>query len=121
MSKYFPKPLKLKAVGNGIFEFTAEFVYDNEPVRVCVPVGFKTDGASIPKVVWSLVGSPWTGKYTKAAMVHDYLYRIRIYSRKRSDLIFYQAMKILGVPLWKRWAMHKAVRMFGWMPWRNKK
>lgn len=31
----------------------------------------KVDGASIPRALWTLVGSPYTGDYRRASIVHD--------------------------------------------------
>jgi hypothetical protein len=30
------------------------------------------DGASIPSSLWSIIGSPWVGKYRNASIIHDY-------------------------------------------------
>jgi hypothetical protein len=35
------------------------------------PVNYNVDGASIPRAVWTLVGSPYTGDYRRASVVHD--------------------------------------------------
>jgi hypothetical protein len=38
-----------------------------------VPKGYdRMDGASIPRALWSLVGSPYTGDYRRASIVHDH-------------------------------------------------
>jgi len=84
-----------------------------------VPKGFITDFASIPKFAWSIIGAP-TGKYGKAAVIHDYLYHTLQYSRKKSDDIFYEAMGISGVPDAKRRIMYLAVRMFAWIIWNKR-
>jgi len=78
---------------------------------ISVPAGFITDFASIPRFLWSIF-PPW-GRYGKAAVIHDYCYRKGLFTRKRSDKIFYEAMKVLKVPYWKRCAMYRAVRLFG--------
>lgn len=88
-----------------------------------VPVGFVTDGASIPKVAWGVIGSPMTGRYIYAAIIHDYFYYMGTFSRLRSDIIFLEAMAVLNVPRWKRNIIYRAVRLFGFMAWnkhRNK-
>jgi hypothetical protein len=35
------------------------------------PAGCIVDGASIPRALWTLVGSPYTGHYRRASVVHD--------------------------------------------------
>lgn len=77
-----------------------------------VPAGTVTDGASIPRLFWSLL--PPLGRYGYAALLHDYLYQTGAVSRKETDLVFLAHMKQLGVPFPVRWAMFLAVRGFGW-------
>ena len=50
-----------------------------------IPAGFVSDGASIPKMFWSIITSPFHPKVIKRAFQHDYLYRVHIVSRKRAD------------------------------------
>jgi len=78
---------------------------------VSVPAGFETDFASVPKFLWNIL-PPW-GRYGKAAVIHDYCYRKGLFTRKRCDKIFYEGMKVLKVPYWKRNVMYRAVRWFG--------
>lgn len=87
-----------------------------------VPLGFTTDFASIPRMLWPLL--PPTGAYGKAAVVHDWLYRqhqiggTRI-TRREADRIFRDAMADLGVRWSLRWLMWSAVRSAGWAAWRR--
>lgn len=97
---------------------------------IVVPEGFVTDFASIPRLFWIILTPD--GQYTQAAVLHDYLYSVRgkvknpgsdeiiVFSRKDCDDIFLEGMQVLGVPFWKRSVMHRAVRMFGWIPWNKK-
>jgi len=78
-----------------------------------VPVGEHTDFASVPRVfVWFI---PRYGRYTKAAILHDYLCSVCVpagrVSRIEADGIFRQAMRELGVPFLRRWIMWAAVRL----------
>ncbi len=45
---------------------------DTKGNRWHVPQGAKVDGASIPRVLWTAVGAPYSGKYRRASVVHDY-------------------------------------------------
>ena len=49
-------------------------VYDDGTYRACLPAGFWSDGASVPRIFWSIF-PPW-GKYTRCALLHDYLYSL---------------------------------------------
>lgn len=55
------------------------------------------DGASIPVWAWPLVGSPFTGKYRKAAVIHDTLCWQRFRSSREAHRIFYEMTRALGV------------------------
>jgi len=60
-----------------------------------VPVGFKTDFASVPRFLWGII--PRWGKYGNAAVVHDFCYWQQYYTRKRADEIFLEGMTVLDV------------------------
>jgi len=103
-----------------LFTLTEPFeFYDVAGKTYSVPVGFTTDFASIPKWLRWLI--PPTGLYGKAAVLHDWLYRTGIVSRRRADFIFLRAMRVLGVPKWKRRAMYRAVRAFGQKYYQNQR
>src|SRR5262249_6815699 len=53
-------------------ELLEDFVYvDPSGVRWNAPRTSKIDGASIPAPLWTFVGSPFTGCYRRASVVHD--------------------------------------------------
>ena len=76
-----------------------------------VPAGQKTDFASVPRIfVWFI---PRYGRYTKAAILHDYLWEDKVtkgMSRLDADGLFRQAMRELNVSFLRRWIMWTAVR-----------
>ena len=87
---------------------------------VVVPPEFKTDLASIPRLLRLIC--PMHGPYTRAAVVHDYLYKTKEIdgkpiARERADQIFHEAMRESGVRKSKAWAMYWAVRAGGWLSW----
>ena len=89
------------------FKTLAELSYTTEKDRVyTVPIGFITDGASIPKIFWSFIGSPFTGLYRRAALIHDYLYATQTTTRVYADRVFLEAMFFLKVSWWKRKTMY---------------
>ena len=85
---------------------------------VAVPEGFITDFASVPRAFWSVM--PPSGKYTKAAVLHDYLYQTHLVDKKTADNIFKEAMEVLGVSKFKIWSMYSAVKFFGASSYKNK-
>ena len=101
------------------FEYHVGYLGSDE--RIIVPVDFITDFASVPRMFWAII-SP-VDKHGKAAVVHDYCYYYATYNRKKSDLIFYEALHALNVEPWKAWCMYKAVRvggMYAWMKHRRR-
>lgn len=83
---------------------------------------FETDGASIPRLFWCIL--PTWGRYSRAAVVHDYLYNElregtephpEAPTRQRADAIFLEAMAVCGVGFMTRWIMWAAVRVFGFL------
>ena len=85
--------------------------------RFAVPANFITDFASIPRIFWRLF--PPTGKYGKAAVLHDYLYAHNGVTRSEADGVFLEAMEELEVGWLTRHTLHKAVRAGGWLPWKR--
>jgi hypothetical protein len=80
--------------------------------RWTVEPGAGTDFASVPRVfVWFL---PRYGRYTKAAILHDHLWRTEAPAGNltwvEADGVFRRAMRELDVPFLRRWIMWSAVR-----------
>jgi hypothetical protein len=65
---------------------------DAEGDRWPVPAGERTDGASIPALLWSFAGTPFTGKYRRAAVIHDYYCRIGTYPASEVHGVFREGM-----------------------------
>lgn len=82
-----------------------------------VRAGFDTDYASIPRIFWSIY--PPDGEYTDSAVVHDSEYWEQTLTRKEADRVLLEGMEALGVPWHRRHIIHKAVRLGGWLAWRN--
>ena len=116
----FTKPLIVKYLDGHWWELVEGFEYWTPDYTIKVPQGFITDFASIPMIFWSIVGSP-TGKYGKAAVIHDYLYVTQTFSRRKADKILLEAMKVLKVRWWKRRVTWFAVRLFGRKAWNSHK
>lgn len=99
-----------------------DFIYyldDTYTSYVHVPRGYLTDGASVPRIFWSVI-PPW-GKYGQACVLHDYLCEYNYYhdglhtfniSRKQVNSIFNEAMKEAKVPTFKRHLINNAVELY---------
>lgn len=78
-----------------------------------VPRGTEVDGASIPYVFWSIIGSPFEGPYRSASVVHDYYCDSRSRPSRVVHRVFYDAMLTSGVGEQRAWLMYEAVARFG--------
>lgn len=107
------------------WELVLVLEYQGQRDRYAVPPQQTTDFASVPRVfAWFI---PSIGRYTKAAILHDYLWReLAAQGTMKwidADGIFRRAMRELGVPFLRRWIMWAAVRwaaLFkpdGWKGW----
>lgn len=109
--------------------------------RLEFPPGFLSDGASVPRILWSLTGITPDGLIRAAAFVHDCLYRFRgrlppgwlferpvgaegsiavadvRYTRQSSDAMFGRIMRQAGVAPRKRRLAYHGVRLCGWAVW----
>ena len=83
--------------------------------RINVSIGFETDFASIPRLLWTVL--PKWGRYGNAAVIHDWLYWRQERPRKAADDILLEAMGVLNVAAMTRAAMYWGVRLFGWIAW----
>src|SRR3972149_385020 len=97
MTPKFYHPLDMRQVGDQSFILLHRLEYKNADFKISVLKTFDFDGASIPRIFWSLIGSPTTGSYTRAACLHDGLYSSQAFPRKKSDELFLEAMKAGGV------------------------
>lgn len=91
------------------FEFT-----DPDGFAWFVPTGYKVDGASIPKALWSLVGSPYTGDYRRASIIHDKACKDAagdVTARKTADRMFYHACRAGGCSLEEANVLYLGVRI----------
>ena len=78
---------------------------------ITIPAGTTSDGASTPPALWVTI--PPFGKYWKAAVLHDYLYRITKRPKAECDSILLEAMESLGVNEIEAHAIYEGVHLGG--------
>lgn len=71
--------------------------------------GYIVDGASIPRIFWTLVGSPFVGRYRRASVVHDYYCTVKTEPWEDVHEMFYNACRAGGVPEGKAKLLYAAV------------
>ena len=93
---------------------------------IMIPVGFITDFASVPRILWSIF-PPYDPFYGAPAVLHDYLYTLLgiipgypiRFTRAESDALFLEAMSLQGTEEWRSLCLYHGVRLGGWMKWRR--
>ena len=98
-------------------ELLAEFTFtDSKGVRWVAPKGSKINGASIPSSLWSTVGSPYTGGYRRASIVHDVacVNANNDGDRKKADLMFFDACIAGGCSKFQANTLFMGVRVGAW-------
>lgn len=114
-----PPPFAVKQFNDGAYWIVLEsFAYQigQTKMRVEVPKGFVTDFASIPEDFRREFGP--TGKYARAAVIHDYLYWTQGCSKEQADKLLLLAMTESDVPYVIRRSIYLAVRIAGEPAWR---
>lgn len=111
--------LNVEIINENLFILSQDKTVESLGYSVTVKKGFDFDGASIPKWLWSIYGSPLNGNYVVASLIHDGLYASQKISKKISDKIFLDIMKQSNVGYIKRTSMYLAVKMFGGKDWKE--
>ena len=78
------------------------------------PKGLVVDGASIPRALWTMIGSPFTGNYRRASVVHDKAcldFPTDGPERKAADAMFYAACRAGGCGRWQAKVLYLGVRI----------
>ncbi|WAC07386.1 MAG: DUF1353 domain-containing protein [Thermodesulfobacteriota bacterium] len=92
-----------------------EFWYlDPEGKKWIVPKGSVINGASIPRPLWSTVGSPYTDDYRRASIIHDVACNDPYVKRKDADVMFYNACLAGGCSFVQAKLLYAGVRIGAW-------
>lgn len=113
---------ELEALTDKEYVLTKPFKFDNFGVKLDIAEGFVFDGASIPRLLWVTVGSPYQPQYIGPALLHDYMYVYhntfkQIITRAQADLVFKKCLLLNKVNTFQVMRMYWAVRLFGKFYW----
>lgn len=113
--KYVPADgITIKKLDDENWELIEEVKYVDRHNQVWIaPPGSIINGASIPRVFWSIIGSPLRGKFVKASVVHDVYCVNKERTWQATHLMFYEAMLLSGVEPAKAKVIYYAVYNFG--------
>lgn len=123
MDVYFERPLLYPPEGSRPdWELVADWRVVCGDKVYTIPAGFATDGASIPRFLWRVCGTPLEAPRLYAAIVHDYLYSGAVpgVTRAEADAIYRDMLIALGVSRFKAAVEYYALRAFGWTHYNTK-
>ncbi len=108
----FESDVVVREIDDTTWKLVEPLRYSGNRETFVVPAGFTTDFASVPRAfVWLI---PTYGRYTKAAILHDFLCeesKAGRFDRDDADGLFRRAMRELGVSFLRRWIMWGAVAL----------
>lgn len=107
----------LKECENNLWELLSDVSYENEQYKITCKTTFKTDGASIPKAFWSIIGNPLEDDLLLPSIIHDGLYTIMLLSREKCDKLLLEMLKYNGVSDIRADLIYSTVRAFGGSHW----
>lgn len=117
-SNGLPVVLCLEDDGTTVVRTLRSLYYQTALGLVVVPENFRSDGASMPRLFWRLIGHPFQMQYLREAILHDWLYRTQPCSRALADRIFYELLAGKVKP-WRRKLIYLGLRLGGWVAWRQ--
>lgn len=114
----------LRARADGLYEVAEPWYVeadlgDGRRIEVRIGIGFATDGASIPRLLWRLCGHPFEAPRVVAALAHDWLYSSHATDRRTADMAFRALCWTVGVGRVRAEVEYRALRAFGWAAWRS--
>lgn len=121
-------------------DFPVRIVYGGFDMIITVPKGFVFDGATVPRILWTLSGLYPAGLIMAGSCIHDWLYKRRrrkvrvqvfndilkvwekkhmIFTRKEADDIMRIVNTLSGMDSKDIERAYFAVRTFGWILWQK--
>lgn len=110
------QPFKYEDGDTGYWNLT-DYGYVMEDGILTLKKGFDYDGASIPKLAWSIIGHPVEPDILPGALPHDGGYCTHVFPKARMDQLFLDVMEAFGRGSANRKICYGAVRAFGPRVW----
>lgn len=113
MTKAELKRVIVKPYDKDRFEVMEDYEFVLPNYKGFVPKGFKTDGASIPRLFWSIY-PPYRSEYFSACVIHDFLCEK---AKSKADYmlaneVLKEAMQTLGINKFKIFVFFHSCNLF---------
>ena len=86
-------------------------------IDAIMPAGFESDGMSVPRFFWRFIGPRIDGTTIGPAIVHDWLYKTHLLTRKQADRWLFNALRANGYSAAKSRLVYCGVRIGGFSHW----
>jgi hypothetical protein len=118
----FPQELRtVQLPGGRYMRIIDDFVYVDSDKKVhSAPSGYEYNGGNVPRWLWPLIGSPFTGKARRGFPIHDVecgkahkapTLQERWAMREAADKTLLDVCKYEGVSLWRRRLIYRGIRL----------
>ena len=99
-----------------------DLIFENDDCIIRVYAGFASDGGSLPRLTWTLLGiTPFDTRCVYAFFIHDFLYRSHLLSQAKSDAILAEILTIPPSPnAVQRWLIWANLQLWGWKAYNGK-
>lgn len=123
-SALLPQPLLLPRPDRGANQYDVAARYrfrawsgPDEGLEITIEAGLPTDGQSMPRPLWGLLGHPFSADMIAEAVLHDALYASEYFRREWCDQFFRWTMREALQPELKVRLWYRAVRLGGHKAW----
>lgn len=101
---------------------TSDLQYESDDYIIRVYAGFVSDGGSLPRISWTLLGIfPYSPECVLSFFLHDFLYSSQLLTRCQSDGLLYEVLQIPpACSKLQSWLIWAHVRLYGWMAWHRR-
>jgi hypothetical protein len=103
--------------GKTLMRLTEDWCFAIDDKKYWIPKGYFYDGASIPRIFWSVIGSPFEPDFWAGALAHDWLYFTHFVTRQVADEVLYQILRQSGVGIVRAKVIWSAVRTCAGFAW----
>lgn len=109
--------INIDTVGNIELTVRQQIPFVVSGMELFVPPGFSSDGASIPRFLWRWLSPSLDTRTLIPSIIHDYLYKTHVCTRRQADMLYLRLLLRNGYPLAKSSLTYMGVRLFGASHW----
>lgn len=94
-----------------------DLTFEINKLKYTIKKGFVSDGMSCPRFLWSIISPAVDAITLEPSIKHDYLYQVKITTRKEADQMYKQWLLDNGYSKIKAQIVYIGLRWFGGSHW----